>query len=77
MPPTRRQILIYAVLAALVIAVGVRYVLPSRGSGEPAGAKLELAASGSPSAPGAPRRRRLRPARWLCMCAGPCAPRGS
>ncbi len=51
MPPTRRQILIYAVLAALVIAVGVRYVLPSRGSGEPAGAKLELAASGSPSAP--------------------------
>ncbi len=47
---TRRQILAYVVLAVLVIAAGVRYVLPSRGSGEPPGEELALVVA-SPSPP--------------------------
>jgi competence protein ComEA len=51
MHPTRRQLYAYLALAAVVVAVGVRYVVLPRSAGPPAGEQLVLAPAASPSAP--------------------------
>jgi competence protein ComEA len=50
MHPTRRQLYAYLALAAVVVAVGVRYVVLPRSAGPPAGEQLVLAPAASPSA---------------------------
>lgn len=50
MHPTRRQLYAYLALAAVVVAVGVRYVVLPRSAGPPAGEQLVLVPAASPSA---------------------------